>query len=290
MFEGVYTAIVTPFTATGEVDYETLAGLVEFQIEGGVDGIVPVGTTGESPTLSAEEHMQVVQVVTAVARGRVKIVAGTGANSTAEALELTAAARELGCDGTLQVTPYYNKPSDAGLVKHFCAVADIGLPVMLYNVPGRSGKELSMDVISACAEHPAVVAVKEAGGSVDRVSEILIRNPDLAVLSGDDPLTLPMMSVGAKGVVSVASNAIPDRVCAMVHAAAKGDFLQARELHLENLQLFKNLLALDTNPLPIKTALALMGKIPETFRLPLVPLDPAKRELLEMSLEENGVL
>lgn len=290
MFSGVYTAIVTPFTRGGDVDYDTLDRLVEAQIAGGVSGIVPVGTTGESPTLDMEEHIEVIRRVFTKAAGRIQIIAGTGANSTSEALELTAAAKDIGCDATLQVTPYYNKPSDRGLLAHFTAVADLGLPVMLYNVPGRAGKELSFELIAECARHPNIVSIKEAGGSVDRVSRILSLCPDLNVVSGDDPLTLPMIAVGAKGVVSVASNAFPENVVAMVTAALAGDFATARALHLEHHALFQALLSLDTNPLPIKTALALMGKVEEVFRLPLCPLDPAKRDQLADALRNAGAI
>lgn len=290
MFSGVYTALVTPFAADGRVDYDALDRLVEAQVAAGVAGLVPVGTTGESPTLSTPEHIEVIRRVHAKAAGRVQVVAGTGANATAEALELTAAAKDMGCDATLQVTPYYNKPSAGGLVAHFNAVADLGLPVMLYNVPGRAGRELSCDVIARCSEHPNIVAVKEAGGSVDRVSRIRCLCPELDILSGDDPLTLPMIAVGATGVVSVASNAVPDRVVAMVRAALSGDFAAARDLHLKNHHLFQTLLSLETNPLPIKTALALMGKVEEVFRLPLCPLDAGKRDTLASVLRENGVL
>lgn len=290
MFEGVYTAIITPFTTEGSVDWEALDRLVDRQIEGGVQGLVPVGTTGESPTLSADEHLEVIQRVYTRAAGKVQTIAGTGANSTREAIELTQGALEIGCEGTLQVTPYYNKPSDKGLLEHFMAVADLGLPVVLYNVPGRSGKALSIDLILQCAAHPKVVAVKEAGGSVDRVSQLLARQPDLCVLSGDDPLTLPMMSVGAKGVISVASNLLPERVVDVVSAALKGDFAAAKAAHLKNHELFSALLGLDTNPLPIKTALALVGQVEEVFRLPLCELDEAKRAQLQHLLTEHGVL
>jgi len=290
MFEGVYTAIVTPFTEGGAVDTAALDRLIDRQIEGGVQGVVPVGTTGESPTLSMDEHIDVIARVKKRSEGRVQVIAGTGGNATREALELTRAALEIGCEGTLQVTPYYNKPSDEGLLAHFMAVADVGLPVVLYNVPGRSGKALSIDLIERCAAHPKVVAVKEAGGSVDRVSQILARLPDMCVLSGDDPLTLPMMSVGAKGVISVASNAVPERVVEIVNAARSGDYARARELHLKNHTLFAALLCLDTNPLPVKTALALMGELEEVFRLPMCSMSDAKREQLERILTENGVL
>ncbi|WFB35810.1 4-hydroxy-tetrahydrodipicolinate synthase [Kiritimatiellota bacterium B12222] len=290
MFSGVYTAIVTPFTQEGAVDTAALDRLVDAQIEGGVSGLVPVGTTGESPTLSSDEHIDVIRRVCKRADGKVKIIAGTGANSTHEACELTRAALDLGCDGSLQVTPYYNKPSDSGLLAHFMAVADLGLPIVLYNVPGRAGKELSIDLIARCAAHPKVVAVKEAGGSVDRVSQILTQLPDMCVLSGDDPLTLPMMSVGAKGVISVASNAFPERVVAVVAAALAGDFVEARKLHLKNHALFSALLGMEVNPLPIKTAMALMGRMEEVFRLPLCQMEEANRVRLEELLNNEGVL
>lgn len=290
MFEGVYTAIVTPFATDGSVDYDALDRLVDLQIGAGVDGLVPVGTTGESPTLSMEEHMEVIRRVNARAAGRVQVIAGTGANATEEALELTRAARDIGCDATLQVTPYYNKPSDDGLMAHFIDLADVGLPVMLYNVPGRCGKELSIDLIARCAEHPKIVAVKEAGGRVDRVSQILARLPDMCVLSGDDPLTLPMMSVGAKGVVSVASNLIPHRVVDLVRAALAGDFAKARLLHLNLHPLFACMLGLETNPLPIKTALALRGDVEEVFRPPMCRMSDEKRTRLEELLTAHGVL
>lgn len=290
MFKGVYTALVTPFTSSGSVDTDALNRLVDAQIEAGINGLVPVGTTGESPTLETDEHIAVIRQVTERAAGKVQVIAGTGANSTSEALELTKAAKDIGCDATLQVTPYYNKPSDDGLFAHFTAVADLGLPVMLYNVPGRSGKALSMDLITRCLEHPGIVAVKEAGGSVDRVSQILTRNPDTCVLSGDDPLTLPMISVGAQGVVSVASNAVPDRVLEVVNAALAGEFEKARGAHLCYHDLFNTLLCLDTNPLPIKTAMAMLGQMEESFRLPLCPLSEDKKSVLLEVLKRHGVL
>ena len=290
MFTGVYTALVTPFTPTGEVDTAALDRLVDAQIEAGVHGLVPMGTTGESPTLSTEEHIGVIRQVTERAAGRVQIVAGTGANSTTEALELTRAAIDIGCDATLQVTPYYNKPSDDGLYAHFTAVADLGLPVILYNVPGRAGKELSIDLIVRCMEHEHIVSVKEAGGSVDRVSQILARAPETCVLSGDDPLTLPMISVGAKGVISVASNAVPGKVLEVVNAANEGNFEAARAAHLSYHELFNTLLCLDVNPLPIKTAMALLGHMEEVFRLPLCPLGAEMKSQLQEVLTRYGVL
>ena len=288
MFEGVYTAIVTPFDKDGKVNYETLKELVEFQIEGGVDGIVPVGTTGESSTLSVDEHNKVIETVLETAKGRALVIAGTGANSTAEAVELTKHARDAGADGTLQVTPYYNKPSQKGLVEHFSAVADLGLPTVLYNVPGRTGREISIDTILKLAEHPAVVAVKEAGGSVDRVSSI-VRQCDLDVLSGDDALTWPMMAVGAVGVISVTTNIAPRQIAQMVHLILEGQWAEASELHLKYHQLFGDMF-LDTNPIPVKAALAMMGKIEEVYRLPLCPMEQGLKDQLAETMREVGIL
>lgn len=290
MLQGAHTAIITPFNKDGSVDFGKYRELIEFQIENGIDGIVPVGTTGESPTLNNEEHMEVIRQTVNLVNGRAKVIAGTGANSTAEAIELTTRAKDLGIDATLQVTPYYNKPSQEGLFRHFSAVADLGVPVVLYNVPGRSVKSLSIDLIQRCAAHPKIVCVKEAGGSVDRVSQILAAQPDMCVLSGDDPLTLPMIAVGAKGVISVASNAFPERVVAMVNAALAGDFAEARRLHLLNHSLFSALLGLEVNPLPIKTAMAMMGRMEERFRLPLCPMTDENRGRLYDLLVREGVL
>ncbi len=293
MFKGVYTAIVTPFNRDGSVDYECLQALVARQAEAGVDGIVPVGTTGESPTLTCEEHIRVIDCVIEACGGgcccgRMKVIAGTGANSTAEALELTKRAQAAGADATLQVTPYYNKPSQEGLYRHFSSVADLGLPVVLYNVPGRSSREIAVETIARLAAHPSVVAVKEAGGSVDRVSQIL-DVCDIAVLSGDDMLTLPMMAVGAQGVVSVASNVIPNVIVAMVKMAHEGDWIKARDIHRLCYRLFTHLF-LDTNPVPVKAALAMMGQCEEVYRLPLCEMEPALRGKLKMTLEGAGVL
>ncbi len=288
MFEGAYTAIVTPFAKDGLVDYPRLRELVEFQIEGGVDGLVPVGTTGESPTLNCEEHLKVIEEVIGAARKRVKIIAGTGANSTAEALELTRRARELGADATLQVTPYYNKPMAAGLIAHFTAVADLGLPVILYNVPGRTSREIPVDVVARLADHPNIVSIKEAGGSVDRVSQILSRC-SIEVLSGDDSLTLPMMAVGAKGVVSVASNVAPKPVAELVRLARDGRWSEARRVHYRLYRLFTDLF-IETNPVPVKAALAMMGRIEETYRLPLAPMEPKTRAVLQETLRALDLL
>lgn len=288
MLEGAYTAIVTPFTKNGAVDYERFRDLIEFQIAGGIDGIVPVGTTGESPTVDVKEHEKIVEVAIQTANKRVKIIAGTGGNSTAEAIELTQHAKDAGADATLQVTPYYNKPNALGLTRHFAAVADLGLPVVLYNVPGRTGKEIPIDVVVELAKHPKVVAIKEAAGSVDRVSAILDRCK-LQVLSGDDSLTLPMMSVGAVGVISVASNVAPKAVADLVHHALAGRWSEARALHAKYYRLFADLF-IDTNPIPVKTALVMMGKIEDAFRLPLCEMSEPLRARLAETLKGAGLV
>ena len=288
MFEGAYTAIVTPFTKDNRVDYGKFKELIELQIQGGMDGIVPVGTTGESPTLDNEEHKKVIAAAVETCRGRIKVIAGTGANSTSEALELTGFALRAGADGTLQVSPYYNKPNQEGLYRHFSAIADLGLPVILYNIPGRCGVEIALDTVARLAQHPNIKAVKEAAGSVPRVSQILALC-DLCVLSGDDPLTLPMMAVGAKGVVSVASNLTPQPVADLVHAALDGRWEEARRLHQTYFQLFSDMF-LDTNPVPVKAALAIMGRIEEIYRLPLCPMSPELKKRLADTLRKVKLL
>ena len=288
MFTGAYTALITPFRRDGSVDYDRLRQLVELQVAGGIDGIVPVGTTGESPTVDVDEHLDIIRVVVETAARRVKVVAGTGANSTAEALELTGKARDLGADGTLQVTPYYNKPTQAGLVRHFAAVADLGLPVILYNVPGRAGCEIAISTIAELARHPHVVCVKEAAGSVDRVSRIK-DVCDIGVLSGDDSLTLPMMAVGADGVISVASNVAPRPVADLVHAAAAGRWNEARALHARYFRLFTDIF-LETNPIPIKAAMEMAGLGEAVYRLPLCEMGAEAREKLRATLRRTGVI
>ena len=284
MFSGTHTALVTPFNRDGSVDYAKLEDLIGVQVENGVDGIAPVGTTGESPTLDYEEHNKVIETAVRAAAGRVKVTAGTGANSTAEALSLTRHAKDAGADATLQVTPYYNKPSQEGLVRHFSAIADIGLPVVLYNVPGRTAREIAVDTVVRLADHPNIVALKEAGGSVDRVSAIL-RQCSITVLSGDDALTFPMMAVGARGVISVASNVAPRLVADMTHLALDGKWEQARLLHLKLHRLFGDLF-IETNPVPVKAAMAMMGLLEEVYRLPLCEMSAANKETLRETLRE----
>lgn len=287
---GTITALITPFTADGQVDYGKLRALVEKQVEGGVEGICSVGTSGESPTLSHEEHHKVIEKTIEFAAGKVKIVAGTGANSTAEAVSLTRAAISMGgADASLQVTPYYNKPNAEGLYRHFMTVADLGLPVVLYNVPGRAGKEIPLDVVARLAKHPNIVAIKEAAGSVERVSAIKNLVPDFTVLSGDDSLALPMISVGAEGVISVASNVIPCEMGEMIRLALAGDFVKARAYHAKYYPLFHNLF-IDVNPVMVKEALWLMGRIERSFRLPLCETSEKNVEILRGTLAQLGLV
>ena len=288
MLSGVYTAIVTPFNDDGSVDYDGFKRLIDLQAEAGVAGIVPVGTTGESPTLNVEEHEKVIETTIEACRGKMQVIAGTGANSTEEAVILTKHAMEAGADATLQVTPYYNKPTQEGLYRHFSTIADLGLPVVLYNVPGRSACEIAVETVARLAKHPHVTAVKEAGGSVERVSAIL-DVCDITVLSGDDTLALPMMLCGAKGVISVASNIIPARVVKMIKAALHGNWAEAADDHRKLYRLFSAMF-IDTNPIPIKTAMTMAGLLDENFRLPLCSPDPTVFEKIQTVLNEYGLV
>ena len=288
--QGTITAMVTPFGKDGAVDYGRLKEFVDWQCESGVEGLCPVGTTGESPTLDHDEHHKVIEKTIEYAKGRVTIVAGTGANSTAEAVSLTRAAISMGgADACLQVTPYYNKPNPEGLYRHFMTVADLGLPVVLYNVPGRSGREIPLDVVERLAAHPNIVAIKEAAGSVERVSAIKARCRDFTVLSGDDSLALPMISVGASGVISVASDVIPGEMSGFIRAALAGDMEGARAFHLKHYRLFHDLF-IDTTPVMVKEALALMGRIDLVYRLPLCETTADNRARLAETLREIGAL
>lgn len=291
MFTGTYTAIVTPFR-NGQVDESALERLINAQIDGGVDGVVPVGTTGESPTLSFEEHIRVIELTVRFARGKIKVMAGTGANSTSEAIYLTKAAEKAGADGSLQVAPYYNKPSQEGLFQHFQSVARATrLPVVLYSVPSRCGVEIGVETVKRLAgENSNVVAIKEAGGIPDRVSQLRAALEEkFVILSGDDSLTLPFMAVGAQGVISVASNVIPKEVAHMVRAFAKSKLDVAMKFHEKFFPLFKDLF-IESNPGPVKAALAMLGLIQEEYRLPLVPMAPQNREKLKSTLSACGIL
>ena len=288
LLQGVYTALVTPFN-NGKVDWKAFENLLEQQVAGKVAGVVPVGTTGESPTLSNEEHIEVIARTVEIINGRCQVIAGTGANSTEEAVYLTREAKAAGADATLQVTPYYNKPTQEGIYRHFSTVAEKAeLPVVLYNVPGRAGVPIATETIARLAANPMMVAVKEAGGSVDRVSEILDLC-DITVLSGDDSLTLPMISVGAKGIISVASNLIPGELSEMVEAALNGDFATALKAHRKYYPLFRNLF-IESNPIPVKAAMGMTGAITPEYRLPLCEMSAAHAEILKKTLQDCGIL
>lgn len=291
-YQGLYTAIITPFK-NNEVDYDALKALVEAQITAGVDGIVPVGTTGESPTLTHSEHMEVIRRTIEFAAGRCQVIAGTGSNSTVEAIEMTKEAAAMGADGTLQVCPYYNKPSQEGLYQHFKAIAEsTDLPVLLYSIPGRSVIEIAVDTVARlAADCPTIVAIKEAGGSVERVNQLVQALPaDFSILSGDDGLTVPFISCGAVGLVSVTSNVAPAEMKELVTAALSGDGKRALELQKKYYPLMKGLMSLDTNPVPIKAALALRGDISWEIRLPLVPLAPEKHDKLAELLRQFSIM
>jgi 4-hydroxy-tetrahydrodipicolinate synthase len=286
MFKGVITALVTPFR-NDRVDEEALRRLVDEQIRAGIDGLVPVGTTGESPTLTNEEHIRVVQIVVEEAKKRVPVIAGTGANCTREAIELTTAAKAVGADATLQVTPYYNKPTQDGLYRHFKAVADAtGLPMAVYNVPGRTGCDLLPDTIARLCEVPQVVAVKEATGNLQRASQIIAQVGDrVAMLSGDDATVMPFYAIGGHGCISVVSNVAPADMAAMWDAAAAGNWAKARELHYKVFPLSEGLF-IEANPIPVKAALAMMGKIADEIRPPLYPMTGPNREKVRKILSD----
>ena len=291
-YQGLYTAIITPFR-DGQVDAAAYRSLIDAQIAAGVDGIVPVGTTGESPTLSHAEHLEVIRMAVEHAAGRCQVIAGTGSNSTSEAIEMTREAAAVGADGTLQVCPYYNKPSQEGLYRHFKAIAECtDLPVLLYSIPGRSGIEIAVDTVARlAADCPTIVAIKEAGGSVERVNQLVQALPeDFAILSGDDGLTVPFISCGAVGLVSVTSNVAPAQMKELVSAALAGDGKRALALQKKYYPLMKGLMSLDVNPVPIKAALALRGDISWELRLPLAPLAEEKREKLAELLRRFELL
>lgn len=286
--EGSIVAIVTPFKDEGKnVDYEALDRLVEFQISNGTDGIVPAGTTGEAPTLSHEEHQKVIEAVIRKVNKRVPVIAGTGSNSTEKTIEMTCFAKKAGADAALVVVPYYNKPTQEGLYLHFKAVASVGLPVVLYNVPGRSGAALTAKTIARLSQVPNIVAIKEASGSLDQVSDI-ISQCDIIVLSGDDSLTLPMISVGAKGVISVIANIVPDKLKKLVSLALSGDYAEARKVHIELFKLSR-IMFVESNPIPVKTAMGLLGLSDSTLRLPMSPLLSENVILLEKVLADAGL-
>jgi 4-hydroxy-tetrahydrodipicolinate synthase len=290
MFQGSIVAIVTPFI-NGAVDEEKLRELVEFQIENGTDAIVPCGTTGESSTLDYAEHDRVIKIVVEQVNKRVPVIAGTGSNSTREAIEITGHAKDLGADGALLVTPYYNKPSQEGLYLHYKAIADaVALPQVLYNVPGRTAVNLLPETVARLAVHPNIVAIKEATGSLQQASEVLaLCGENITVLSGDDFITLPMMACGAKGVISVTANIMPKQVAALVDAFFAGDMEEAKRLHLYLLKI-SNAMFIETNPVPVKTGVSLLGRCRDEVRLPLAPLADANRTKLAAIMKEYGLI
>jgi 4-hydroxy-tetrahydrodipicolinate synthase len=290
MFKGSIVAIVTPFN-NGAVDTEKLRELVEFQIAGGTDAIVPCGTTGEASTLDYDEHMTVVKTVIEQVNKRVPVIAGTGSNSTQEAIELSEKAKAAGADGVLLVTPYYNKPTQEGLVRHYTAIADaVAIPQILYNVPGRTGVNMLPETVARLAPHRNIVAIKEATGSLQQASEILALCGDkIDVLSGDDFITFPMMACGAKGVISVLANIMPKAVGDLTDAFYAGDLEKARQLHLHTLKI-GNAMFIESNPIPVKTALGLMGKCSDELRLPLCEMGAANKEKLAAIMKEYKLI
>jgi 4-hydroxy-tetrahydrodipicolinate synthase len=291
MFTGTYTAIVTPFK-NGQLDATALERLIKRQVKAGIDGIVPVGTTGESPTVDCEEHLEIIALSVKFSAGKIKVLAGTGANSTSEAIYLTRAAEKIGADGSLQVAPYYNKPTQEGVFQHFRAIARATkLPIVLYSIPGRCGIEIGVETVRRLArECKNIVGIKESGGSADRVSALRAAlGPRFEILSGDDSLTLPFMVVGANGVISVVSNVVPREVAQMVAAFRRGQIRRASQFHAKLYPLFKDLF-IETNPIPVKAALAMMGLIAEEYRLPLVPMSAANRAKLRATMKACGIL
>ncbi|MBN1832903.1 MAG: 4-hydroxy-tetrahydrodipicolinate synthase [Deltaproteobacteria bacterium] len=290
MFKGSIVAIVTPLR-NNELDEEAYRELIEFQIEKGTSAIVPAGTTGESATLSMKEHARVLDVAVKAVNKRVPVIAGTGGNNTNEAIELTAHAKKVGADATLQVTPYYNKPTQEGLYQHFKAVAKAAaLPQVLYNVPGRTSVNLLPTTVARLAELPEVVAIKEASGNLVQMAEIVnLVGDKIALLSGDDNLTLPVLALGGTGVISVVANIVPRDTADMVSAWERGDYARSKDLFYKLLPLCQAMFY-ETNPIPVKTALALIGKIKGEFRLPLVPISPDNEERLRKALKNYGLL
>jgi 4-hydroxy-tetrahydrodipicolinate synthase len=290
MFRGTFTALVTPFR-DGQVDEPALRALVERQIAAGITGLVPCGSTGESATLSHLEHHRVIDIVIEAANKRVPVIAGTGSNSTREAIEFTSHARDAGADGALLLSPYYNKPTQEGIVAHYEAIADAThFPLLVYNIPGRTASNILPATLARLAENEHIVGVKESCGDLDQIAHVIASCPDdFTILSGDDCNLLPLMAIGGHGGISTTSNVAPTPICELVRSFQDGDIVRARELHFELLPLFDALFC-ETNPIPVKAALALMGLVGEEIRLPLTPITPANRERLQGVLKEVGLL
>jgi len=290
-FRGSFTAMVTPFTG-GTVNESKLREMVEFQIQNGTSGLVPCGTTGESPTLSHTEHHRVIDIVIDAVGGRIPVIAGTGSNNTTEAISLTAHALEAGADAALLITPYYNRPSQAGVIEHYTAVAkECDIPLIIYNCPGRTAVNTTADTIVELSAIPTIIGIKEASGNMDQICDIIVRTPgDFVVLSGDDSMTVPMISVGAEGVISVIANIAPRFMADMTMAALGGDFETARRIHGRLFPLMRTLMKIETNPSPIKTAMNIMGMDMGELRLPLVAPGEEGRSLLSRQLKETGLM
>lgn len=289
LFTGCGTALVTPFRPDLSLDKKTLQRLVDRQIEAGVDFLVPCGTTGESPTLTHEEHRRVVEIVIEQAAGRVPVIAGTGSNNTTEALNLTQHAKTAGATGCLVVSPYYNKPTQNGLLAYFTAVADVGLPVIVYNIPGRTGVNITPETMAKLAEHPNIIGIKEATGNLEQMTQdILLCGERVTYLCGDDTLTLPLMSVGGHGVISVVSNVMPRETVAMVHAALGGDWNSARKIYLRLFPLCRAMF-IETNPIPVKSAMAMMGLLKPVWRSPMTPPTKATAVAIETQMRQAGL-
>ncbi|MBI2144101.1 4-hydroxy-tetrahydrodipicolinate synthase [Candidatus Woesearchaeota archaeon] len=289
--EGAITAMVTPFTQGGELDVEGLKKNVQFQVGNRISGLVPLGTTGESPTISGDERDAIIKTVVAAAKGKVPVIVGTGTNSTAHSVELSRQAEELGADAVLVVSPYYNKPTQEGLYRHFRAIAEsISIPVVVYNIQGRTGVNIETATLLRMAQVPNIIAVKEASGNLAQMMDVLDQFPNtFSVVSGDDNLTLPLMSMGGRGVISVVSNLVPRKVGDMCAAAARGDFAAARKLHFEMLPIFKAAFV-ETNPIPIKAAMGLAGLPAGPLRMPLCEMQPANMDKLKAALQKMGIL
>lgn len=290
MFSGAFTAVVTPFK-NGQVDEKAFKGLIRFGIDGGISGFVPCGTTGESPTLSHEEHNRVVEMTVKEVSGQLKVIAGTGSNCTDEAISLTRHAKKVGANAALLVSPYYNKPSQEGLYRHFKAIAEaVDIPVILYNIQGRTGVNIENSTVEKLSKIPNIVGVKEASGSILQMSEVVrLCGPNFDVLSGDDQMTFPLMALGGKGVISVVTNIIPDKMSALVKHMLSGEIDKARAIHFEIYELCQTMFV-ETNPIPVKAALGLMGKIEPEFRLPLCSPSPVNLEKIKTVLSKYNLI
>lgn len=289
MFKGCFVAIVTPFRG-GEIDEDNLRGLIQFQLEKGVDGIVPCGTTGESPTLSYEEHKRIIRITVEEVKKNVPVIAGAGSNSTREAEELTIYAREVGADAALVITPYYNKPTQKGMINHYAKLAEIGIPIIIYNVPSRTGVNMLPSTLETLSKLKNIAGIKEASGNMDQVSSIVSScGPEFSVLSGDDSLTLPILSLGGVGVISVLANILPGEVTQLVKAWLEGEPERAKELHYKLFPLFKAMF-IETNPIPVKTAMAKLEMISKEWRMPLGEMEEENEKRLEKILSQRGLL